>query len=107
MALQALFDQAALEGLDGLAQSGGRGRGRRERRGAERARVVIPAPRHRVGAGQAETLGSIRAQNIVLLGALVRALELEAVDWKALIAKYVPLKALEMNLRAFEAGYNM
>jgi len=55
----------------------------------------------------AETLGSIRAQNIVLLGALVRALELEAVDWKALIAKYVPLKALEMNLRAFEAGYHM
>lgn len=55
----------------------------------------------------AEKLGNIRAQNIVLLGALVRALGLEAVDWKALVEKYVPAKAREMNIRAYDAGYSM
>lgn len=55
----------------------------------------------------AEKLGSIRAQNIVLLGALVRAMKLEQVNWKALVARYVPAKATDMNIRAFEAGYQM
>ncbi len=55
----------------------------------------------------AKALGNIRAQNIVLLGALVRALKLEGVDWKGLVARYVPEKAKDMNLAAFEAGYNM
>lgn len=55
----------------------------------------------------AQMLGNIKAQNIVLLGAFVRAMGLEGVDWKALIAKYVPPKALEMNIRAYEAGYHM
>ena len=55
----------------------------------------------------ADQLGSVKAQNIVLLGALVRAMKLERVDWKALIARFVPEKAKDMNLRAFEAGYAM
>ena len=55
----------------------------------------------------AEKLGNIKAQNIVLLGALVRSLKLEAVDWTGLIRKMVPAKAVELNLAAFEAGYSM
>ncbi|MDO4572406.1 MAG: indolepyruvate oxidoreductase subunit beta [Clostridia bacterium] len=55
----------------------------------------------------AEKLGSIRAQNIVLLGALVKALKLDGVDWKALVKKHVPPKAVEMNLKAYDAGYSM
>jgi len=55
----------------------------------------------------AEKLGNIKAQNIVLLGALVKSMKLEVVDWKALIGKYVPPKALELNLKAFDIGYNM
>lgn len=55
----------------------------------------------------AEKLGNIRAQNIVLLGALVKAMRLDGVDWKELVKKHVPSKAVEMNLKAFEAGYNM
>lgn len=58
-------------------------------------------------AQMAEKLGNIRAQNIVLLGALVRAMGLEAVDWKALVETYVPAKARELNIRAYEAGYAM
>lgn len=56
---------------------------------------------------EAERLGNIRAQNIVLLGALVKSMGLEDVDWKALIARLVPAKAAELNLRAFDVGYAM
>ena len=52
----------------------------------------------------AEKLGNIRAQNICLLGALVVALDLNGVDWEALIKKYVPAKAAEVNLAAFREG---
>ena len=55
----------------------------------------------------AEKLGSIKAQNIVLLGALVKAMGLNGVDWKQLIGTMVPQKAVEMNLAAYDAGYNM
>lgn len=63
--------------------------------------VVIKA------AETAEKLGNIKAQNIVLLGALVKAMKLESVDWKALIRNMVPAKAVELNLAAFDAGYSM
>ena len=58
-------------------------------------------------ADTAEKLGSVRAQNIVLLGALVKAMGLTGVDWKALVKKHVPPKAVDMNLKAFDAGYAM
>ena len=56
---------------------------------------------------QAEKLGSAKAQNICLLGALVKVLDIRNVDWKELVGKMVPQKAKELNLAAFEAGYNM
>ncbi|MDL2258180.1 indolepyruvate oxidoreductase subunit beta [Eubacteriales bacterium OttesenSCG-928-K08] len=52
----------------------------------------------------AEELGNIRAQNIVLLGALTKVLGLDGVDWKELVAEYVPPKAKELNLKAYDAG---
>ena len=55
----------------------------------------------------AAKLGSSKAQNVVLLGALVRAMGLESVDWKEIIALYVPKKAVEMNMAAYDAGYSM
>ncbi len=61
--------------------------------------TVIPA------AETAEKLGNIRAQNIVLLGALVKQLGLTQVDWPALVAQFVPAKVKELNLQAFAAGY--
>jgi indolepyruvate ferredoxin oxidoreductase beta subunit len=74
----------------------------------ELRRVIEPGKLLVIRAAEtAEKLGSIRAQNIVLLGALVKAMKLEQVDWKALVARYVPAKAKDMNIRAFEAGYQM
>ncbi|WP_281679407.1 indolepyruvate oxidoreductase subunit beta [Synergistes jonesii] len=52
----------------------------------------------------AEELGNIRAQNVVLLGALVKALGLEGLDWKSVIKDTVPEKLLDLNLKAFDAG---
>ena len=60
--------------------------------------TVIPASRI------AEELGSTKAQNICLLGALVRLLGLEA-DWERLIAESVPPKTVELNLAAFRRGF--
>ncbi len=53
----------------------------------------------------AKSLGNIRCTNIVLLGALVRAFALEAIDWNAALTASVPPKALALNLAAFDAGY--
>jgi indolepyruvate ferredoxin oxidoreductase beta subunit len=52
----------------------------------------------------AEALGNVRAQNIVLLGALVTAWNLDDIAWEPLIEAYVPAKALDLNLKAFAAG---
>ena len=60
---------------------------------------VIPA------SAIATSLSNIRCTNIVLLGALVRAFGLEAIDWNAALSASVPPKVLELNQRAFEAGY--
>ena len=60
--------------------------------------TVIPASRI------AEELGSIKAQNICLLGALVRLLGREA-DWEKLISENVPPKTVELNLAAFRRGF--
>jgi indolepyruvate ferredoxin oxidoreductase beta subunit len=55
----------------------------------------------------AEGLGNVRAQNIVLLGALVSAWNLSDIDWESLVRKYVPAKAVDLNLKAFEAGKSL
>lgn len=53
----------------------------------------------------AKELGEMRAQNMVLLGALVKELGLDDIDWKALVEQNVPEKSKELNLKAFAAGY--
>lgn len=56
---------------------------------------------------EAEKLGNMKAQNIVLLGALVKQMKLDGVDWKDLVAKSVPAKLVDLNLAAYEVGFNM
>jgi indolepyruvate ferredoxin oxidoreductase beta subunit len=52
----------------------------------------------------AEGLGNSRAQNIVLLGALVRELGLDGIDWEGIVGENVPAKARELNLAGFREG---
>jgi indolepyruvate ferredoxin oxidoreductase beta subunit len=53
----------------------------------------------------AESLGNARVMNIVLLGALVRAMNIEGIDWSAVIRRNVKKDYVAINIRAFEAGY--
>ncbi|MDR2779986.1 MAG: indolepyruvate oxidoreductase subunit beta [Synergistaceae bacterium] len=56
-------------------------------------------------AGQiAEGLGSIKAQNIVLLGALVKGMKLDNLDWFKVLKDIIPPKFYELNVKAFSAG---
>lgn len=55
----------------------------------------------------AEELGQPRSQNIIILGALVKALGLEEINWKDLIKANLPEKVHEVNIRAFERGFNL
>ena len=55
----------------------------------------------------AEELGEPRAQNIVILGALVKALELEDIEWKDLIKENLPERVHEVNIKAFERGLSL
>ena len=43
--------------------------------------------------------------NIVLLGALVKAMGIDDVDWDAEIEANVKPKFVELNKKAFHAGY--
>lgn len=52
----------------------------------------------------AKNLGNIRAQNVVLLGALIKVLKLGEINWSGVISDTVPPKAIELNKKAFKAG---
>ena len=55
-------------------------------------------------AGTAEALGQVRAMNVVLLGALVEALNLTELDVRKSVAELVPPAYRDVNLKAFDAG---
>ena len=42
--------------------------------------------------------------NIVLLGALVKAMDLEDIDWEDIISNNIKEKFVELNLNAFNKG---
>ncbi|MHC1720652.1 MAG: indolepyruvate oxidoreductase subunit beta [Clostridiaceae bacterium] len=55
-------------------------------------------------AGIAEGLGNIKAQNIVLLGTLIKAMDLGNIDWNTILEGSVPPKALDINKKALAKG---
>ncbi len=56
----------------------------------------------------ATELGNPKAMNIVLLGALVKSMGgLDDIDWDAEIEANVKPKFIELNKKAFHAGYNL
>lgn len=55
----------------------------------------------------AENLGNIKAQNIVLLGALIKALGVGNLDWEAVIKENLPAKMHELNINALKEGMKL
>lgn len=53
----------------------------------------------------ARELGNPKCMNIVLFGSMVKALNMDDIDWEAVIAETVPPKFRELNLKAYRAGY--
>lgn len=52
----------------------------------------------------AEELGNIKAQNVVLLGTLLKVLELKDINWEEVVEALVPQKAIELNKKALRRG---
>lgn len=55
----------------------------------------------------AEDLGEPRVQNIIMLGMLITALELNEIDWISLIKANLPERVHEVNIKAFELGTSL
>lgn len=54
----------------------------------------------------AEKAGNIKAVNVVLIGVMARNSEIPYEKWIKTIKETVPEKFLEVNLKAFDLGYN-
>ena len=54
----------------------------------------------------AKEVGNLRATNTVLLGALARRMDIPVETWQKAMRNTVPERFLDMNLRAFAAGYD-
>lgn len=54
--------------------------------------------------GEALALGNIKAQNIVMLGGLLKALEVGNVDWIKAVKENVKEKFIDLNVKALEKG---
>lgn len=56
--------------------------------------------------GLAVEAGSPKAVNVVLIGIMAKNMELEHSVWLETIKKTVPEKFIDMNIKAFDLGYN-
>ncbi len=54
----------------------------------------------------AEQLGNLRAMNVVILGAIVKVMELTDIDWETAIRTNVKPNTVNINIEAFKAGMN-
>ncbi len=51
-------------------------------------------------------VGTAKAVNVILIGAMAKSMELDKEIWIKALKESVPPKFLELNLKAFEMGYN-
>ena len=49
-------------------------------------------------------LGNAKCMNVVLFGAMTKALKLDDIDWETIIRQTVPAQFVELNLLAYRAG---
>ena len=53
---------------------------------------------------EAKELGNLKVENIILIGALSRYLPFTVEDWQRTIEESVPVKTIEINMKAFITG---
>ena len=71
-----------------------------------RLAAVFPKLVHVDALVLAQQAGTVKAANVVLLGAISRCLELPLAAWHGALQAAVPAKHYQTNLRAFELGRN-
>ena len=54
----------------------------------------------------AQEAGNIKAVNVVLIGLLAKSMDVKKEVWTEVLKETVPPKFLDVNLKAFEIGYN-
>jgi indolepyruvate ferredoxin oxidoreductase beta subunit len=54
----------------------------------------------------AEEIGSEKVMNVVLLGALIKSMELTDIDWEKVIKETVKEKFVDLNIKALQIGMN-
>lgn len=59
------------------------------------------------GVSLARELGNPRVVNVLLLGLLAKSLNFPKEAWTKALAERLPAKILDVNLKAFELGYNL
>jgi indolepyruvate ferredoxin oxidoreductase beta subunit len=52
----------------------------------------------------AKEVGNVKTMNLVLLGALIKAMKLDGIDWEPLIRKNVKAELADITVKAFNAG---
>lgn len=55
----------------------------------------------------AEKAGTIKAVNVVLIGLLAKSMNVDKNVWLETIEETVPQKFIDLNLKAFDMGYNL
>lgn len=70
----------------------------------EELKRLVPKTKVVPAGAMAMKMGNLKVQNIILLGALIKVMGLENIDWPGFVAQYVPEKARQLNLKALEAG---
>ena len=58
-------------------------------------------------AKKAEELDNTKVMNVILLGSLVKSMNLEHIDWEDIIRKNVKEKFVELNIKAFKEGIKL
>ncbi|MGL4797641.1 MAG: indolepyruvate oxidoreductase subunit beta [Paraclostridium sp.] len=58
-------------------------------------------------ASKAEELGNAKVMNVILLGSLVKSMELTHIDWEKIIKENVKEKFVDLNIKAFNTGMNL
>lgn len=58
-------------------------------------------------ADKAKEMGNTKVMNMILLGALIKSMELEYIDWESIIRENVKEKFVDINLQAFKTGMEM
>lgn len=57
--------------------------------------------------GSAIKLGNPKTMNIILLGSLVKSMNLEHIDWNQIISDNVKKEFIDINIEAFKVGMNL